>query len=406
MFLFKKKFLIQFCIYCLFLSQFDSCASKTENISETVLIRLDQFISDSIPFLPEYNIVKFVTKQDADVKILDSIETGVIIFQQGISDTIKSLKNKILVMRGINEGRRSLIFDSNNDGIIAIENKYDLENLSGFIKIDNVDIKFADISYTMPLYVQPQTSGEFLNFKLSKEELGVRILPIYRHGIFKTNAEDTFKLALFNHFIESYTSKNSSLIVVPYQNKFTSMHPVQYKVGDTIYLNKEVYLFKSVSKSGDIVEFKHLDKLDKNFGVEEGDFALIIKSIDIRNGGFYEIGSSKKYTLMDFWGTWCLPCIKLTDSLKQLNQTFSDKDFELVSIAFDDSVEAVNRYLTKHNIEWVNLFDEAKNSILSSKFKVNDFPTFILLDKKGEIVIRGVGEETLKRIQAYLKINL
>ena len=400
----NAKLFLVFAILCVMFSQCTPHEKDSKGANETVKIRLNEFVTDSIPFLTEFNFIKFEKNENFNIKEIDSIESGKIVFQADLQETSKG-NNGILTLRGKKNGKEILIFDVDNDSNIANRQKYIFDEKIGFIKINNVDLVLGDTVYKQSIYVQPQLGTEFLGMNIGKQKLGLMIIPVYRYGNFKTNQGDSFKAALFNHFSQNYTEKNAFLVIIPVENKFSSSHPVQYRVHDTIYLNKQIFLFKGVSKRGDIIELEHIGNLDKNFGIEEGNFALKMKSTDILNGQLIEIGSSPKFTLLDFWGTWCTPCIELIDELKKVNQKFSERNFQMVSIAFDDSEGKVQEYLNRHEIEWTNLYDERKNSVIASKYKVTDFPTFILLNPEGKILIRGVGKEALQKIVAYLQQN-
>jgi thiol-disulfide isomerase/thioredoxin len=400
----RFKSLRLFSLFFAFFGVLCKCSNHGTDIeSNTIKIKLDNIITDSVPFLYEFNLISFRRTENFNIQGLDSITLGNLFFQEGDLVENSKIKKGILTLHGSKEGKEILIFDTNNDNDLTGEKKYILNEDIGIIKISNVDFFLGDTLYKKSIYLHPQLSREVLGMKLDKEKLGINIIPIYRLGLFRTNQGATFKAALFNHFAQNYTSKNASLVIIPSENRFSSSHPVQYKVGDTIYLNNEEYLFNDISRRGDEIELKRTRSLNKNYGIEEGNYALKLKSKDIQSGELIEIGSSRKYTLLDFWGPWCAPCIELTDKLKSINNQFIAKNFQIISIAFDDSEQKDLKYLQKHEITWTNLFDDRNNSLIVSKFKVSDFPTFILLDPEGKILIRGVGKETLQKIVSYIK---
>lgn len=63
----------------------------------------------------------------------------------------------------------------------------------------------------------------------------------------------------------------------------------------------------------------------------------------------------KRYTLLDFWGTWCKPCIELTPKLKQLNKDYSN-DIQIISVALDNEIETVKNYTKEHHMDWFQGF--------------------------------------------------
>ena len=131
--------------------------------------------------------------------------------------------------------------------------------------------------------------------------------------------------------------------------------------------------------------------------------ALNIEGNDLLTGSLYNLADSKKYTLLDFWGTWCSPCIATIPKLKSLNEDRKQYDLQIVSIAYDDDVEKVKQKLRREAISWTNLFDDNTKSIIVEKYRVRAFPTFILIDPDGKIVKRGSSEATLDKIITYLQ---
>jgi thiol-disulfide isomerase/thioredoxin len=315
----------------------------------------------------------------------------------------------VFFLAGIRGNNKIFVFDTDNDKIFTGEKIYEFDNntneINPFVEIKNVPFFTGNQKFSMSLFVRPVTIKLRIPNSKNKSNIGITAIPIFRYGEFKSLDGEIYKLAMFNQFYTEYTKKNSFLVIVPYANQFprASSFPVKYRPGDTIYLNKQIYLFKNVSVSGDSISLEHLGELDKNFGIAEGYYAFRQKFNNIQDGKSYEIGTSKKYTLIDFWGTWCVPCLELTDELKRMQEDYGKEKFQIVSIAYDDNEQTVLNYLIKKDINWINGYDDMKNSIFCSKFKVNDFPTFILLDKEGKIIKRGVGKDALEEIIKILK---
>jgi len=63
-----------------------------------------------------------------------------------------------------------------------------------------------------------------------------------------------------------------------------------------------------------------------------------------------------KYILLDFWGTWCIPCIKFIPELKKINSEFSHDKFVLVSVAYDNDPKNVADFISKENMNWEHIF--------------------------------------------------
>jgi len=93
-----------------------------------------------------------------------------------------------------------------------------------------------------------------------------------------------------------------------------------------------------------------------------------------------------KIVVVDFWATWCAPCLRETPHLKALAKT-SDR-LAIVAVSLDKDLEAVEKYLDQNQIEWVNLVgDEAIR--IASKYGIRAIPTMLVVDDEGNVVAVG-----------------
>jgi thiol-disulfide isomerase/thioredoxin len=90
-----------------------------------------------------------------------------------------------------------------------------------------------------------------------------------------------------------------------------------------------------------------------------------------------------KVTLINFWATWCPPCVEEIPSLNQLAGRYRDKAFEIVSIDYRETVPSVLEFSKKIPVEFPVLMD--LDGQVSYAWKVFSFPSSFLLDRKGNI---------------------
>jgi peroxiredoxin len=88
-----------------------------------------------------------------------------------------------------------------------------------------------------------------------------------------------------------------------------------------------------------------------------------------------------KIRILDFWATWCGPCIAKMAELKKLKNQFPN-DLEIISIS-DEKLEKILSFVQKQSLPFQFVVDS--NSVISNKFGVSALPFTILLDKKGII---------------------
>ncbi len=110
-----------------------------------------------------------------------------------------------------------------------------------------------------------------------------------------------------------------------------------------------------------------------------------------------------KLVLVDFWGTWCKGCIAEFPKLKKLAKALEGKDFVIVGIA-QDSKKDLEKFLSKKPLPWANVVDS--DGELCTRFKVNVFPTTMLIDQKGNHVASNLSPKALvKEIGERLKLE-
>lgn len=107
-----------------------------------------------------------------------------------------------------------------------------------------------------------------------------------------------------------------------------------------------------------------------------------------------------KVVLIDFWGTWCGPCVASLPKLKSLHEEFHKQGLEIIGVAADEK-EDLQAFLEKKELPWDHILDP--DGKLAEKLGVNAYPTLLLVDRKGNNVKNFVGETAeLKKIIGLL----
>ena len=115
-----------------------------------------------------------------------------------------------------------------------------------------------------------------------------------------------------------------------------------------------------------------------------------------------------RVVLLDFWATWCGPCIGELPHLKRVAQTFANKPFTLISISLDDDVEAAKRMIKQKGMDWTHVLEGGwGENELPNLYGVLGIPQLFLIDQKGLIHARGLrGDEIDKAVEALLANNI
>ena len=100
-----------------------------------------------------------------------------------------------------------------------------------------------------------------------------------------------------------------------------------------------------------------------------------------------------KAVLVNFWATWCAPCLKELPSLDELQQELGGDDFQVVAIASDASgTEKAQAYLDRLEIKNLKLYTDPSLQMMMAMGGANILPLSVLYDARGQEVGRLVGE--------------
>jgi thiol-disulfide isomerase/thioredoxin len=112
-------------------------------------------------------------------------------------------------------------------------------------------------------------------------------------------------------------------------------------------------------------------------------------SITTVNAGVVSLESLKgKVVLVDFWATWCPPCIAALPTVRKLQKTHAADPFVILSISGDEDESVWRRFVLKNGMVWPQYFD---HNGFRNQFNVTALPTYILLDGEGFERLRVVG---------------
>lgn len=98
-----------------------------------------------------------------------------------------------------------------------------------------------------------------------------------------------------------------------------------------------------------------------------------------------------KWVVLDFWGSWCIWCIKGFPELKKTYEKYAGK-LEIIGIDCRDSEQAWKAAVAKYKLPWVNLYNPDKPGNLAEVYPVQGFPTKIIINPDGNIADIFTGE--------------
>lgn len=110
-----------------------------------------------------------------------------------------------------------------------------------------------------------------------------------------------------------------------------------------------------------------------------------------------------KYLLIDFWYSSCGPCIATFSSLRSMYSKYHPKGFNIAGVSIDKASgkQEWENAIVKFKLAWPQFWDPAQQTV--KKFLINFFPTTILLDATGRVVLKNAD---VPEIERFLRSNL
>jgi peroxiredoxin len=110
---------------------------------------------------------------------------------------------------------------------------------------------------------------------------------------------------------------------------------------------------------------------------------------DLQGRTFRLSETHDRVVLVNFWASWCPPCVEEMPSLERLHNTLEDKGLSVVAISVDDSRDVIERFREEHGLSFTILHDEGAK--VAHRFQTFKFPETYVIDRQGRLVWKIIG---------------
>ncbi len=318
----------------------------------------------------------------------------------------KPIKCKIAFAQGKDSiGELKMIVDANNNYDFSDDNIFkpiELNpqgkiNKDSLIKSNAIKVNFEQLS----------------NNKITEVSVPLLIVYMKQYNIFMCN------------FAQYATTKLNGEEIAIHSNNFTDLS--YNKLGITKINNLaekgEKVNYQSVVAKNEYLEIEN--NIFKNLGVKKNENVLVLEKMDLPKKeltstqiGFKAFDFSGndfktktpisleslkgKFVLLDFWATWCGPCIQEIPNLNELYKNVDKSKFEIVSIVGDSPEKDLEKMIEKHSISWPQIVSNDTNRI-KEIYGIGGYPTTFLLNPEGMIVAKNLsGKELDSKIESII----
>lgn len=139
-----------------------------------------------------------------------------------------------------------------------------------------------------------------------------------------------------------------------------------------------------------------------------GDTAPEIRLLTAANDSFALSSLKGRVVLIDFWATWCAPCVKEQPELKSLydglEKQVREGKFEIVGVSLDRSRENWVKAIARLRITWPQVSDlKFWRSPVAKAYRIEELPFNVVIDGQGKIVAKNLHG---KELEAFIRRHL
>lgn len=140
-------------------------------------------------------------------------------------------------------------------------------------------------------------------------------------------------------------------------------------------------------------------KIEKRLSIGNTYINFKLPGLTVDSLALSDLVGKTYYVLVNFWASWCGPCIQSLSKLKTIYHKYKGSYFKIVGVSLDDNQNSWEDAVNSHKLDWKHMSDLKGWKCAGSKsYAVNSIPCTFLIDKKGIIVGRNLSISEIEKL--------
>jgi len=309
-----------------------------------------------------------------------------------------------IVAKGYYGGCQIMIDQKATNVIVNAKASLSERNGSKFLDLQDLKVSGSPIheEYLQKVAYREQLNQEHMAYNKRGEAIAKQVSNARRDknnakldSLYKTEAYKTFE-AEERAFFSNVTKTSTDLIMANKDNwwgAFLMLNAYSY------FTPEQKPLFTSLSKNAQESYYgqKIKEELFPKGFLNEKAPTFEAATNNKKDASLIQLVKGHKYTLVDFWASWCQPCRKSIPALKALYEELNPKGLQIVSISIDKKEADWLKAEQEEKLQWPSYLDKGATS---AAWKIRAIPAMFLLDEKGVVVAENV---TIAQVKELLK---